>query len=235
MRRSITVGAPRIRVPRPPGFGVSTFRTASGWYLPSRRASRTCDHRAHNWRPGLPHSRRPRMRPLVLNHAPIGIQHVLAADYLLYHHRCLPIGHPIARRVRLMPGFRVPRGAVATSRFRSGLSAFLFAPASVIEYSVPIQLVLFRPSPSVPKRLLWPRLTSAVSVNGRSPRVRRVTFVPSARRIYLRPVRVTIGLRVCLNPRPRVGALYAVRVPRAGTLPSASFRPQLAATPLLFG
>ena len=36
------------------------------------------------------------------------------------------------------------------------------------------------------------------------------------------------------TPRTRMAASYAVRVPRAGTLPSASFRPRLAATPLLF-
>ena len=53
--------------------------------------------------------------PFVLHHAPIGIQHVLAANHLLHHHRCLPIGHPVARRVRLMPGCRVPRGAAAAS------------------------------------------------------------------------------------------------------------------------
>ena len=36
----------------------------------------------------------------------------------------------------------------------------------------------------------------------RSPRVRRVTFAPSTRRIYARRLRVTIGLRAALLPRP---------------------------------
>ena len=40
------------------------------------------------------------------------------------------------------------------------------------------------------------------------------------------------GLSVCLPLRPSVAASYALRVPRAGTLPRASFPPRLAATQL---
>ena len=60
-----------------------------------------------------------------------------------------------------------------------------------------------------------------------------MTFAPSTRRIYVRSVRVTIGLGAAGLPRPRTAASYAVRVPRAGALPPASFPPHLAAVQLL--
>ena len=41
----------------------------------------------------------------------------------------------------------------------------------------------------------------------RSPRVRRVTFAPSTRRIYFRSVRVAFGLQVFTPPRPPRGCL----------------------------
>ena len=44
-----------------------------------------------------------------------------------------------------------------------------------------------------------------------------------------------IGLRVLWPPRPDADASYALAVRRAGTLLTASFRPRLATTPLLFG
>jgi hypothetical protein len=40
-----------------------------------------------------------------------------------------------------------------------------------------------------------------------SPRVRRVTFAPFARRIYVRPVRSAFGLQVLLPPHPPRGRL----------------------------
>jgi hypothetical protein len=43
---------------------------------------------------------------------------------------------------------------------------------------------------------------------------------------------MTIGLRVAMPPRPGAVASYALRVPRAGGLPAASFRPRLAAAAL---
>ena len=58
-------------------------------------------------------------------------------------------------------------------------------------------------------RLLWPRLTSGSPERQRagSPRVRRVAFVPYTRRIYRRPVRMTIGLQVFMPPRPPADGL----------------------------
>jgi hypothetical protein len=41
----------------------------------------------------------------------------------------------------------------------------------------------------------------------RSPRVRRVTFAPSTRRIYARSIRSAFGLQVCWPPRPPRGRL----------------------------
>ena len=99
------------------------------------------------------------------------------------------------------------------------------------------------------RRLLRPRLTSAApsrhlaasvahppkqGQNGRPPRVRRVTFAPSTCRIYAGTLRMTSGFRF-LCPLARVPRLYAVRVPQAGALRTASFGPRLATTPLLFG
>jgi len=84
-------------------------------------------------------------------------------------------------------------------------------------------------------RLLWPRLTSAVpssrlttnlarGQNGRSLRVRRVTFLPRARRIYADSIRMTSGFESIGPLAHQVDASYAVRVPRARSLPTASFR-----------
>ena len=43
---------------------------------------------------------------------------------------------------------------------------------------------------------------------------------------------MTIGLQICLPPRPDVAASYALRVPQAGDLLIASFRPHLTVTAL---
>ena len=62
---------------------------------------------------------------------------------------------------------------------------------------------------------------------GRSPRVRRVTFTPCPP--CLRPSAPDdFGLRIPTHPRPQTIASYTVRVPRAGALPAAAFRPHLA-------
>lgn len=59
------------------------------------------------------------------------------------------------------------------------------------------------------------------------------------RAIYLSHLRPhppgDIGLRVHAPPRPDADASYALAVRQAGTLLTASVRPRLAATPLLFG
>ena len=91
--------------------------------------------------------------------------------------------------------------------------------------------------------LLCPRLTSAGSSPHLLMRVasskpadlpgyNALTFSPYTRRIYSRVFRMTIGLRVCLPPRPDAVASYALRVPRAGDLPTASSGPRLAAAAL---
>jgi hypothetical protein len=61
----------------------------------------------------------------------------------------------------------------------------------------------------------------------RSPRVRRATFVPCARHIYFYIFPVIIGLWILWPPRPGVAASYALRVPQAEDLPTASSRPHL--------
>jgi len=101
----------------------------------------------------------------------------------------------------------------------------------------------FRVSVSIKRaacpRLLWPRRTSAVPSarlttvlarrqDGRSLRVRRVTFLPHTRCIYAGSVRMTLGFGSMRPLAHRVVASYAVRIPRAGSLPSTSFRFHLA-------
>src|SRR5207247_2387719 len=95
------------------------------------------------------------------------------------------------------------------------------------------------------QRLLRPRLTSAHPSLGltaslasrqmsRPPGVRRVTLAPSTRRIYARTIRVTSGFRSFGPLAHRACASSAIRVPRAGVLPAASFPPRLAASRLPF-
>ena len=100
-----------------------------------------------------------------------------------------------------------------------------------------------RPFVTLRTRLLWPRLTSAAPSsrlttrlarrqNDRPLRVRRLTFLPYTRRIYADPVRMTSGFESIGPLAHRVDASYAVRVPRARSLPSASFRFRFAADTL---
>jgi serine/threonine protein kinase len=94
-------------------------------------------------------------------------------------------------------------------------------------------------------RLLWPRLTAA------SPSSRLATRLASSaamqlsqgqardgRSIYPPHIHAfgpdDIGLQVFWPPRPLARASYAVRVPRAGALPTASFPRRLAAAQLPF-
>ena len=58
----------------------------------------------------------------------------------------------------------------------------------------------------------------------RSLRVRRVTFLPHIRRIYDSSLRMTLGFESFGPLAQRVTASYAIRVPRTGSLPAASFR-----------
>jgi hypothetical protein len=113
----------------------------------------------------------------------------------------------------------------------------------------PRQFLPLRVSVSVERtaspRLLWPRLTSAApssrlaarlacGQSGRSLRVRRVTFLPHTRRIYAAAIRMTSGFESICPLAHRDDASYAVRVPRAGSLPAASFGFRLAADTLAF-
>jgi len=85
------------------------------------------------------------------------------------------------------------------------------------------------------RRIAAPRGTTSPRHADSSPRVRRLTFAPHTRHIYARSVRVALGFGSLCPLAHRTDASYVVRVPRTGALPSASFRPRLAATPLRFG
>ena len=93
-----------------------------------------------------------------------------------------------------------------------------------------------RPFAALRTQLLWPRLTSTVpslrlttrlarGQDGRSLRVRRVTFLPHTRRIYAAPVRMTWGFESIGPLAHQDDASYAVRVPRAGSLPAFTLPP----------
>ncbi len=51
-----------------------------------------------------------------------------------------------------------------------------------------------------------------------------MTFLPHTRRIYAAPVRMTWGFESIGPLAHQDDASYAIRVPRAGSLPAASFR-----------
>jgi hypothetical protein len=95
-------------------------------------------------------------------------------------------------------------------------------------------------------RLLWPLLTSArlaLTLRFHLPLQADVQISEGKARdfhpIYpshLRPpVRMTSGFEWLRPLAHRASASYALRVPRAGTLPAASSRRFLAVAPLLFG
>ncbi len=92
-----------------------------------------------------------------------------------------------------------------------------------------------RPFATLRTQLLWPRLTSAApssrlatwlahGQDGRPLRVRRVTFLPHTRRIYADSARMASGFESIGPLAHQDDASYAVRVPRARSLPAASFR-----------
>jgi hypothetical protein len=96
---------------------------------------------------------------------------------------------------------------------------------------------------TVGPRLLWPRLTSAtpsghlavalaLRQDDRSLRVRRVTFLPHIRRIYAGSIRMTSGFESLRPLAHQAVASDAIRVPRTGSLPAASFRFRLTADTL---
>jgi len=68
----------------------------------------------------------------------------------------------------------------------------------------------------------------ALRQEGRPLRVRRVTFLPYTRHIYAAAIRMTLGFESIGPLAHRCDASYVVRIPRAGSLPAASFRFHLA-------
>src|SRR5579871_1472341 len=124
------------------------------------------------------------------------------------------------------------------------------SPASIVTIERPTSLRRLTFDPSSPgSRLLRPLLTSAAPsrrlaapVAHLSPGAGRQISQGKTRDLraihlaHLRPhLPGDIGLRRSWPPRPDADASYALPVRQAGTLPAASFRPHLAATPLLFG
>jgi len=94
-------------------------------------------------------------------------------------------------------------------------------------------------------RLLRPLLTAGIPSlrlstplasrqNTGSPGVIRVTFAPCTRRIYAHRIRVTAGFRSIGPLAHAMLASYALRVPRVGALPTASFPRYLAIAQLPF-
>lgn len=73
------------------------------------------------------------------------------------------------------------------------------------------------------KPLACPEVYSDMHRN-RSLRVRRVTFLPHTRRIYAISIRMSLDFESIRPLVHRDNASYAIRVPRAGSLPTASFR-----------
>ena len=63
----------------------------------------------------------------------------------------------------------------------------------------------------------------------------RVTLLPYTQYIYVLSVRMALGFESSCPLAHLQAALYALRVPRARSLLTASFPPHLAATQLLFG
>ena len=145
---------------------------------------------------------------------------------------CLLDAHiPYSRRFRRLPSGRAPasqpsgqhlvQASNALRRFGSNCSALRCATHATTMASADFC------------RLMGPpRGEPGTRQTGRPLRVRRATFLPRARRIYAGSVRMASGfgsMRPLAHPRD---ASYAVRVPRAGSLPSASFRFRLAADTL---
>jgi hypothetical protein len=129
------------------------------------------------------------------------------------------------------------------SPVRSGFSAFCLRLLRASNVTYRFGLLLFGPSSpcaattsaSADSCLSFVRLAASLPLRetGRSPGVRRAPFAP--RLPHLRPsVRMTIGLRCTEPTRPPSGRLYAVRIPQAGALLSASSPPHVAVTQLPF-
>ena len=183
-------------------------------------------------------------RPAVAHHVLVGCPQVLAAQRRLEQQSLVP-GLVVTCRARL----------TLASRYLGGSAAYLTgtlgplsprAGASLAHRTLRAgRLLVFGPSapcaaatmasadPCPPVAAAYDA-TSPFGQDRRSPGVRRSTFAPSTRRIYARPVRVTSGFRYACPLAHLPDAPYAVRVPRAGALPTASFPLHLAMERLPF-
>src|SRR3990172_3075660 len=172
--------------------------------------------------------------------------HVLSAQHLLDKRRSLGFGFFSTCRECLTRGGRTLSGSAAyfptPLRHLSLLDCVCLTHRTFRANSAPP----VRPFTACAQRLLRPRLTSAHP----SPRLSaslassadeqtsqgKARDFPPIHPSHLRPFGPDgIGLRVFLPPHPPPGRLYALRVPRAGSLLTASFPPHLAVTRLLFG
>ncbi len=141
---------------------------------------------------------------------------------------CLLDAHiPYSRRFRRLPSGRAPasqpsgqhlvQSSNAQRRFGSNCSALRRGtPATTMASADFCRLI----GP--------PRDEPSTRQTGRPLRVRRATFLPPTRRIYAEPVRMALGFGSMRPLAHQRDASYAVCVPRAGSLPSASFRFHLA-------
>ena len=125
------------------------------------------------------------------------------------------------------------RSHLAANPFTELIKTRLYLCHPVICYPAPQQLLqlftdLSQLAASSPAKLLL-----KVQIN-RPPGVIRMTFAPSTRRIYARPVRVTSGFRSLCPLAYLTVASYAVRVPRVRASPTASFPHCLTTLQLLF-
>ena len=164
-------------------------------------------------------------RTAIAHHALIGCRHILTAYHCLHRYQSpvprllgpcrVRLPSPYLRRCRRLSSGDAPASQPSclrlfqTSNCRSGSA------------------LRVRPFAAVRKQLLGPRLTAAFPRTlgtrlGGSPGVRRVTFLPPTR-IYSLPSGWLSGFRgLCLLAHLRLPS-YAVRVPRAGSPPTAAF------------
>jgi hypothetical protein len=236
--RSNTVGIPSVRT-LPPASGsppsargsVHSFRSATApgpAASPSR--SDASGHR-RSCRPRLP-------APLFRDHPLVRRRQVLASQHLLHQSRSPLPGFLSRRRNRLTRSTGILGGSAAYLPGPLQPLSLLSASLRSIEPFVPVRLLMFGPSPPCAMRLLWPRLTSRSAQHAMSKRSARASPFQAQGEIsqgkardlrsihppHLRPSGLEcLRASGLLPPRPSAAASYAVRVPRAGALPPASF------------
>ena len=194
----------------PFGFGISTPSTTRGLYRPSSSAFPICCQ-------PLPYRNSPSSStvipstpgaPLLLLTSP-RLLDILGSQHLLHGHRrdhVLPCsGVLVPRRGRLVRVPIPPSDSLARVERSFRHLSHLSAPPSTIESDAPVLLASRSPLAGFPPPMapadFW-RSNSPSGENARSPGVRRVTFLPSTRRIYMTPLRMTFGFRCPTPPRP---------------------------------